>query len=68
MACRHDHHEHDHKSEDLGALYTLYTKIDISRVECLNESTEGSGKMVFKPWDKRLDTNEVSAVIKFQNW
>lgn len=39
---------------DLGVAYSLYTKIDIDKVECLNESSEGSGKKIFKSWDKRL--------------
>ena len=59
-ACGHDHHEHECKNQDLGSLYTLYTKIDKESVQCLNEATENSGKLVFKPWDKKLDTNDVS--------
>ncbi|XP_072169818.1 PITH domain-containing protein 1-like [Diadema setosum] len=46
---------HDHESPERGALFSLYTKIDTERVECLNEATEGSGKLVFKPWEERLD-------------
>eukprot|EP00794_Sanderia_malayensis_P004622 gene4622-5229_t len=54
-SCGHQHHEHDHPKADLGALYSLYTKIDTERVECLNEELEGSGKTVFKPWDRRME-------------
>jgi len=57
-SCGHEHHQHSSGSSDLGALYSLYTKIDIDKVECLNEEREESGKCVFKPWDKRLETHE----------
>ena len=43
-----------------GDEFSLYLKIDLERLQCLNEETEGSGKTVFKPWDKRLDTTDVS--------
>ena len=58
-SCGHEHHQHSSGGSDLGALYSLYTKIDIDKVECLNEEREESGKCVFKPWDKRLETHEV---------
>eukprot|EP00112_Aurelia_sp_Birch-Aquarium-sp1_P019191 Seg470.4 transcript_id=Seg470.4/GoldUCD/mRNA.D3Y31 product="PITH domain-containing protein GA19395" protein_id=Seg470.4/GoldUCD/D3Y31 len=56
--CGHEHHEHDHSSVDLGDLYSLYTKIDLEKVECLNEEVEESGKYVFRAWDKRLETDK----------
>ncbi len=58
--CGHEHHEHDQPNANLASLYSLYTKIDTEKVECLNEEVEGSGKLVFKPWDKRLETDKVS--------
>ena len=58
-SCGHEHHQHDKKTEDFASLYTLYVKIDLEKVQCLNEDVEGSGKLVFKPWDKRLDTTQV---------
>lgn len=62
--CHHEHHDHDHSSSDeLGIQYNLYEKIDKDNVQCLNESVEGSGKTVFKPWEKRLDRTDVSLVI-----
>ena len=65
MSHGHSHgcggHDHDHDSPDRGALFSLYTKIDTERVECLNEASEGSGKLVFKPWDERLDFSKVGA-------
>lgn len=58
-SCGHAHQQCDHKSTDeLGALYTLYQKIDIENVECLNEETEHSGCTVFKSWENRLDTTK----------
>jgi len=55
--CDHDCNGHSslNDTEDLGVLYSLFSKIDLSKVECLNEATEGSGKTVFKPWDERLN-------------
>ncbi|XP_069126408.1 PITH domain-containing protein 1-like [Argopecten irradians] len=48
--------DHDHITEaEKAAAYSLFLKIDTQRVECLNEAVDGSGKDVFKPWDKRLD-------------
>lgn len=62
--CAHQHHDHGgddaHVGPELGIQYTLYTKIDLDNVTCLNEATEGSGKTVFKPWDERLDFSRVS--------
>jgi len=39
---------------------SLYQKIDVEKLQCLNESEEGSGKTVFKPWEDRLDRTKVS--------
>ncbi|CAG2108037.1 unnamed protein product [Medioppia subpectinata] len=48
-------HQSINNTEDMGVLYSLYTRIDTDRVECLNEAIEGSGRRVFKPWDQRLN-------------
>lgn len=57
MSHHHCHHDHDHgNADELGIQYNLYEKIDKENLQCLNESVEGSGKTVFKSWDKRLDT------------
>lgn len=45
--------DHDDTPE-MGLQYSLYSKIDINNLECLNESVEGSGKDIFKPWEERL--------------
>ena len=42
-----------------SSLNSLYQKIDTEKLECLNESEEGSGKTVFKAWDDRLDKTKV---------
>lgn len=56
-----EHHEHDvHTTdEERGALFSLYLKIDTNKVQCLNETVDGSGKTIFKPWDKRKDKENV---------
>ncbi len=60
--CSHEH-DHDVPDSDRANLFSLYLKIDTDKVECLNESVEGSGKDVFKPWDKRLDFEKVFPII-----
>ncbi|XP_071964313.1 PITH domain-containing protein 1-like [Antedon mediterranea] len=49
-----DEHSHDDGPER-GMQFTLFTKIDKDNVECLNEVDDGSGKLVFKPWNERLN-------------
>lgn len=43
----------------LRSSSSLYKKIDTARVQCLNESEEGAGRSVFKPWEDRLDREKV---------
>ncbi|KAM4794977.1 PITH domain-containing protein 1 [Rhinophrynus dorsalis] len=38
-----------------GLEYGLYRKIDLNKLQCLNESLEGSGKSVFRAWEERND-------------
>lgn len=66
MPHSHDHgHGCSHEATDLdnalemGIQYSLYSKIDMINLECLNEETEGSGKLVFKPYENRLDFSKV---------
>ncbi|GBN53484.1 PITH domain-containing protein 1 [Araneus ventricosus] len=54
----HCEHESEEQPSDLGVAYSLYTKIDTENVQCLNEVVEESGKLVFKPWEKRLETDK----------
>ncbi|BET02691.1 unnamed protein product [Nesidiocoris tenuis] len=48
---------HDDTPE-MGLQYSLYSKIDIDNVECLNETVEDSGKTIFKPWEDRLNVEK----------
>ena len=50
-----DHGAAGKVGEEAGLAYSLYQKIDMFNLECLNETIEGSGKDVFKPWENRLD-------------
>jgi hypothetical protein len=51
-------HNHD-ETPEMGVQYSLYSKIELASVECLNEKREGSGKDVFKAWEDRLDFEKV---------
>lgn len=62
MPHDHDHAHHhgcSHEATDneleLGVQYSLFKKIDMCNLECLNEESVGSGKTVFKPYEQRLD-------------
>jgi len=59
-------HSHNHGSggcghgaagqlgEEFGIQYSLYQRIDLSNLECLNETEEDSAKHIFIPWENRL--------------
>lgn len=51
----HHHHDHSHDAEDNSAQFSLYMKVDLDSLQCLNEREDGSGKTVFKPWDDRFN-------------
>lgn len=59
MPHSHDHGGCSHEALDIdnpnemGIQYSLFAKINT--VDCLNESSEGSGKSVFRPYENRLD-------------
>ncbi|XP_041436947.1 PITH domain-containing protein 1 isoform X1 [Xenopus laevis] len=38
-----------------GLEYGLFRKIDLDKLQCLNESREGSGRSVFRAWEERND-------------
>ena len=38
---------------------SLYSKVDVDRVRCLNERVDGMARSIIKPWDQRLDTEKV---------
>ena len=64
-------HGHDHSggcchssddvesADNLGLLYSLYSKIDLENLTTLNEEQEGSGKTIFRSWDERLLKTQV---------
>ena len=39
---------------DSSDLFSLFLKIDMDNLVCLNELEPGSAKTVFRPWDERL--------------
>ncbi|PSN35463.1 PITH domain-containing protein [Blattella germanica] len=47
-------HNHD-ETPEMGLQYSLFSKIDVANLECLNEKVEETGKSVFKPWEERLN-------------
>lgn len=51
--------EREEPPEQRGLAYGLYLRIDLERLQCLNESREGSGRGVFKPWEERTDRSKV---------
>lgn len=65
--CGHEATDIDHALE-MGIEYSLYQKIDLENLECLNEESEGSGKKVFKPYEKRLDLTPVSFISVFVHY
>ena len=50
-----DHGQAGLQGEEVGLAYSLYQRIDLAKLTCLNETSENSGKLVFKPWERRLD-------------
>lgn len=81
MSHHHHHGNCEHESSDsdylkeIGVQYGLYQKIDLENLDCLNETTDGSGKLVFKPYEDRLNFEKVkllsirfSIVFFFYKW
>lgn len=52
--------EGGHEPAERGFEYGLYSRIDLDKLQCLNESRDGDGKLVFKPWDQRKERDKVS--------
>ena len=50
-----DHGQAGKVGEEQGLAYSLFQRIDMNNLTCLNEETDDSGKTVFKPWESRLD-------------
>lgn len=51
--------EGEHEPSERGFEYGLYNRIDLDKLQCLNESRDGDGKLVFKPWDRRNERDKV---------
>ena len=51
--CEGDKNHDD--TPEMGVEYSLYSKIDKENLQCLNEVREGSGKLIFKQWEDRLN-------------
>ena len=47
-------HSGDATDETSATAFSLYSKIDTTNLECLNELVDGTGVKVFKPWSERL--------------
>lgn len=60
--CSHEATDVDHALE-MGIQYSLYAKIDMENLECLNEAQDGDGRLVFKPYEERLNFEKVSAAF-----
>lgn len=56
--CSHEATDVDHALE-MGIQYSLYAKIDADNLECLNEEQENSGRLVFKPYEDRMNFEKV---------
>ncbi|XP_036340007.1 PITH domain-containing protein GA19395 [Rhagoletis pomonella] len=57
QCCGNEATDVDHAFE-MGIEYSLYKKIDMDNLECLNEECEGSGKKVFKAYENRQNHTE----------
>jgi len=66
--CADENHDHNHGGgahsheppPDSIPGDSLYSRIYLERVRCLNEHVEGMARSIIKPWDQRLDTEKVS--------
>ena len=56
----HSHGGHSHSPPpDSIPGDSLFNQIDRERVRCLNERVEGMAQSIIKPWNRRLDTQDV---------
>ena len=62
MGIKYNRFHHLIINEYVPFIFSLYQKIDFSKMECLNELEESSGKRVFRPWERRLDKNSSDCV------
>lgn len=62
--CAHESTDSDYLKE-IGIQYSLFKKIDVDNLECLNETVDGSAKFIFKPYEERLNFDKVSVLQPF---
>jgi hypothetical protein len=62
--CEDESHGHSHSPppESIPGD-SLYSKIYLDHVRCLNEHVEGMARSIIKPWDLRLDTDKVMILL-----
>lgn len=53
-----DHGQAGLDGEEMGVAYSLFQRIDMNKLTCLNETVDNSGRLVFKPWEARLDKTD----------
>lgn len=56
--CAHESSDSDYLKE-VGIQYSLYKKIDMVNLECLNELEDGSVQHVFKAYEERHNFDKV---------
>lgn len=54
----------DHQEINDGTEWNLFSRIDLENLQCLNEEIDGSCKKIFRAWDDRLKTDNVSLVCE----
>ncbi|KAI9355313.1 galactose-binding domain-like protein [Zopfochytrium polystomum] len=55
----HGHEDHDHEDgPDRGLDQSLFKVINVDLIRTLNESVDGAGKKIFKPWGDRFDMSK----------
>lgn len=60
--CAHESNDSDYLKE-IGIQYSLFKKIDVDNLECLNETVDGSAKYIFKPYEERLNFDKVTFLL-----
>ena len=55
-----EHGQAGAQGEESGVEYSLYLRVDLDRLTCLNETTENSGRKVFKAGILYLTLNHLS--------
>lgn len=56
--CNHNNCDHQPTNDD-GSDCNLNHKIYLENLQCLNETSDGSAKKIFRSWEDRLNTEIV---------